>query len=187
MKVWQNYMIAWAVLHESLIVLHESPAGAAWNLDSISWKSRGTEWKSTDESLAELHGKSDGAAWTPSGTAWKFDNTTWKPCINCIKVSNSTAWRLLTKSCWLGVAHPVYPKCDAMLYACQPATVVVTTAGQLDRNAWLHGSNALLHGSMIRQLRNDAVQVKDVRGVNTIKCECVNKKTTIRARRMFIS
>ncbi len=26
-----------------------------------------------------------------------------------------------------------------------------------------------------------------VRGVNTIKCECVNKMTTIRARRMFIS
>jgi hypothetical protein len=29
--------------------------------------------------------------------------------------------------------------------------------------------------------------VPNVRGVNTIKCECVNKKTTIRARRMFIS
>jgi hypothetical protein len=28
---------------------------------------------------------------------------------------------------------------------------------------------------------------RDVRGVNTIKCECVNKMTTITARRMFIS
>ncbi len=28
---------------------------------------------------------------------------------------------------------------------------------------------------------------QQVRGVNTIKCECVNKTTTIRARRMFIS
>jgi hypothetical protein len=28
---------------------------------------------------------------------------------------------------------------------------------------------------------------EDIRGVNTIKCECVNKMTTIRARRMFIS
>ncbi len=31
------------------------------------------------------------------------------------------------------------------------------------------------------------VYVHGVRGVNTIKCECVNKTTTIRARRMFIS
>jgi hypothetical protein len=29
--------------------------------------------------------------------------------------------------------------------------------------------------------------IRYIRGVNTIKCECVNKTTTIRARRMFIS
>ncbi len=31
------------------------------------------------------------------------------------------------------------------------------------------------------------VLIKLIRGVNTNKCECVNKMTTIRARRMFIS
>jgi hypothetical protein len=39
------------------------------------------------------------------------------------------------------------------------------------------------------KLRKNQLSIKlwDIRGVNTNKCECVNKMTTIRARRMFTS